>query len=181
MANVPHDPHVTITSLRDAGAVEQGSVVVYKPSCSTAVCGAEYTTALDAIKSVCGCDVAWRPHAVCRPKAVLSPELTASSAASLGKVVHSPHSDVAWLEPHRYCWVRAATKVMSSDAAPREDGATNVAVASHGSPTWTGAIRGTVPEAEIIGVATYLLHTPPPLVSLHGARGGCLHHWNAPT
>ena len=29
MSNVPHDPHVAVTSLRDGGAVEQGSVVVY--------------------------------------------------------------------------------------------------------------------------------------------------------
>ena len=28
MSNVPHDPHVAVTSLRDGGAVEQGSVVV---------------------------------------------------------------------------------------------------------------------------------------------------------
>ena len=34
-------------------------------------------------------------------------------------------------------------------------------VASHVSPTWTGAIYGTVPEAENIGAAAYLLHTPP--------------------
>ena len=54
VVHVPHDPHVAITSLRDGGAVEQGSVVVYQPSCSTAVWGAKYTTALDAIKSVCG-------------------------------------------------------------------------------------------------------------------------------
>ena len=103
IANVPHDPHVAVTSLRYGGAVEQGSVVVYQLSCSTAVWGIVYTTALNAIKSVCGCDVAWRPHAVYRPKAVLSPELTASSVASLGKVVQSPHSDVEWLEPQRYC------------------------------------------------------------------------------
>ena len=102
MSNVPHDPHVAVTSLRDGGAVERGSVVVYQPSCSATVWGAEYTTALDAIKSVCGCDLARRPHAVYRPKVVLSPELTASSAASLGRVVQSPHSDVAWLEPHRW-------------------------------------------------------------------------------
>ena len=95
MSNVPDDPHVAVTSLRDGGAVEQGSVVVYEPSCSATVWGAEYTTALDAIKSVCGCDLAWRPHAVYRPRVVLSPELAASSAASLGKVVQSPHSDVA--------------------------------------------------------------------------------------
>ena len=94
-------------------------------------------------------------------KVVLYPELTASSAASLGKVTQSPHSDVAWLEPRRYCWVPVATKVASSDASPQGDEATNVAVASHGSPTWTGAIYGTVPEAEIIRAAAYLLHTPP--------------------
>ena len=170
MSNVPHNPHdrhVAVTSLRDGGAVEQGSVVVYEPSCSATVWGAEYTTALDAIKSVCGCDLAWRPHAVYRPRVVLSPDLTASSAASLGKVVQSPHSDVAWLEPHWYCWVPVATKVTSSDASPQGDDATNVAVASHGIPTWTGAIYGTVPEAEIIGAAAYLLHTPPSACTVH--------------
>ena len=73
----------------------------------------------------------------------------------------SPHSDVAWRKPRRYCWVASAAKVTSSDASPREDEATNVAVASHGSPTWTGAIRGTVAEVEIIRAAAYLLHTPP--------------------
>ena len=167
MSNVPHDPHVAVTSLRDARAVEQGSVVVYQPSCSTTVWGAEYTTALDAIKFVCGCDLAWRPHAVFQPKVVLSPELTASSAASLGKVTQSPHADVAWLEPRRYCRVPVATKVTSSDALPQGDEATNVAVGSHGSPTWTGAIHGTVPEAEIIGAAAYLLHTPPTACTVH--------------
>ena len=167
MSNVPHDPHVAVTSLRDGGAVEQGSVVVYQPSCSTTVWGAEYTTALNAIQSVCGCDMAYRPHAVYQPKVVLSPELTASSAASLGKVTQSPHSDVAWLEPRRYCWVPVATKVTSSDASPQGDEATNVAVASQGSPTWTGAIYGTVPEAEIIGAAAYLLHTPPLACTVH--------------
>ena len=167
MSNLPHDPHVAVTSLRDGAAVEQGSVVVYHPSCSTTVWGAECTTALDAIKSVCGCDLAWRPHAVYQPKVVLSPELTASSAASLGKVTQSPHSDVAWLEPRRYYWVPVATKVTSSDVSPQGDEATNVAVASHGSPTWTGAIYGTVPEAEIIGAAEYLLHTPPSVCTVH--------------
>ena len=44
MSNVPHDPHVAVTSLRDDGEVEQGSVVVYQPSCSATVWGAEYTT-----------------------------------------------------------------------------------------------------------------------------------------
>ena len=59
MSNVPYDLHVAVTSLRDGGAVEQGSVVVYQPSGSATVLGGEYTTALDAIKSVCGCDLAW--------------------------------------------------------------------------------------------------------------------------
>ena len=102
-----------------------------------------------------------------QPKVVLSPELTASSAASLGNVTHSHNSDVAWLEPRRYCWVPVATRVTSSDASPQGDEATNVAVASRGSPTWTGAIYGTVPEAEIIGAAAYLLHTPPSACTVH--------------
>ena len=142
-------------------------MVVYQPSCSATVWGAEYTTALDAIKSVCGSDLVWRPHAVYRPTVVLSPELTASSAASRGRVLQSPHSDVAWLEPDRYCWVPVATKVTSSEASPQGDNATKVAVACHGSPTWTGAIYGTVPEAEIIGTAAYLLHTPPSACTVH--------------
>ena len=32
---------------------------------------------------------------------------------------------------------------------------------------WTGAIRGTVPEAEIIGAAVYLLHTSPSSHTVH--------------
>ena len=55
----------------------------------------------------------------------------------------------------------------SSDASPQGDGATNVAVASHESPTWTGAVHGTVPEAEIICAAAYLLHTPPSACTMH--------------
>ena len=55
-------------------------MVVYQRSCSMAVWGDECTPALDAIKSICGCDVRWRPHAVYRLKAVLSPELTAFNA-----------------------------------------------------------------------------------------------------
>ena len=81
--------------------------------------------------------------------------------------MQSPHSNVAWLEPHRYCWVPVATKVASSDASPQGDDATNVAVASHVIPTWTGAIYGTVLEAEIIGTAAYLLHTPPLACTVH--------------
>ena len=161
MVNVPDDPHVAITSLHAGGAVQQGSVLVYQPTHSTAVWGAENTTALDAVKSVCGCNVFWQPHAAYQPKTALFPELTVSNAESLGKVVQSPHSEVAWLEPHRYCWVPAAVQVTSPDASPQESGATNVAVASHGSPTWTGAIRGTVLEAEIIRAAAYLQHSPP--------------------
>ena len=95
MDKVPHDPHVAVTSLREGGAVEQGTVVVYQPSHSTAVWGAKYTTALDAIKSIGGCDVHWRPHAVYRPHTALSPELTAFNAESLRRVVQSPHSDLA--------------------------------------------------------------------------------------
>ena len=87
--------------------------------------------------------------------------------ASLGNVTQSPHSDVAWLKPHRYCWVPVATKVTTSDASPQGDEATNVAVASHGSPTWTVAIHGTVPESHIIGAAAYLLHTPPSACTVH--------------
>ena len=135
--------------------------LVYHPLRSTAVWGAEYTTTLDTMKSICGCDVHWRPHAVYRLKAVVRPELTASNAASLGKVVISPHWDVLWLEPRRYCSVPVEATVTSSDASPQEDRVTNVAVVSHDSPARTAAIRGTVPEAEIIGAAAYLLHTPP--------------------
>ena len=57
---VPYDPHVVVKSLREGGAVGQGTVVVYQPHTSTTVWGAEYTTRLGAIKSVCGCDVHWR-------------------------------------------------------------------------------------------------------------------------
>ena len=79
----------------------------------------------------------------------------------------SPYSDVVWLELHRYCCVPVAAKVTSYDAFFHEDGVTNVAVARHSRPTWTGAIRGTVPEAEIIGAAAYLLHTPPSDLTVH--------------
>ena len=79
----------------------------------------------------------------------------------------SPHLDVAWLEHRRYCWVPVAAKVTSPDSSAREDGVTNGAVASHGNPMWTGAIRGTVPKAEIIVAATYLLHTPPSSNTVH--------------
>ena len=60
-----------------------------------------------------------------------------------------------------------ATKVTSSDASRQGDDASNVAVASHGTPTRTGAIYGTVPEAKIIGAAAYLLHTPPSACTAH--------------
>ena len=164
---VPDEWHVAVVSLRKGGAVEQGTVVVYQPLSSTAVWAAEYTTALDTIKSICGCDVHWWPHGVYRAKAVLSPVLTASNVALLGRVVVRPHSDVAWLEPHRYRCVQVAVKVPSFDASPQEDEVTNVAVASHGIPTWAGAICGTVSETKIIGAAACLLHTPPSSHTIH--------------
>ena len=120
MVNVPHDPHVAVTSLRDGGAVEQGSVVVYQPSRSTAVWGAEYTTAHDAIKSMCGCDVSWRPHAVYRPRAAISPELTASNAECLGKVVKGPHSDVADWNPGGTAGYRGRQKLSQLTLPPRK-------------------------------------------------------------
>ena len=173
MSNVPHEPHVAVASLRDGGAVEQGSVVVYQPSCSATVWGAEYTMALEAIKSVCGCDLAWRRHAIYRPKVVLSPELTASSVASLGRVVQSLHSDLAWLEPHRYCWVPLATKVTSSDASPQGNNATNQPWEPHADgchlrhgPGGRDHRRGGIPVA----------HAP---VSVHRTRGACIHHLSA--
>ena len=42
-----------------------------------------------------------------------------------------------------------------------------MAVASHGNPTWTGGIRGTVPEAEIIWAAAFVLCTPPSCLTIH--------------
>ena len=83
----------------------------------------------EAIASIRRCEVYWRPHDVHRSRDVLFPELTAANAAALGRVV--------------------AARVTSSDASPQEEGVTNVA--GHGSPTWTGAIYGTVPEAEVVG------------------------------
>ena len=161
--NVPHDPHVAVTSLREGGAVEQGKVVVYQWHGSMTVWGAEYTPALEAIGSICGCSVHWRPQGVHRPNVVHSPQLTASNAALLRRTVVSAHPDVAWLEPLMYYWVPVAAKVMSSDASPQEDGV----VASHGSSTRTDAICATVPETEIIGAVTYLLHAPPSSLTVH--------------
>ena len=167
LVNVPHDPHVAVTLLGDGGAVEQGTVVVYQPHGPMAVWDAEFATALEVIGSICGCEIHWRPHEVHRPNDVLSPELTACNAVSLGRAVVSRHLDVAWLEPHRFCWVPVAARITSSDASPQEDGVTNVAIACHSSPTWTGAIHGTVLEAQIIGAATFLLHTPTPGHAVH--------------
>ena len=129
--------------------------------------GAEFATALEAIGCICRCEIRWRPHRVHRPNDTPSPEPTVSNAALLGRVVVIPHSDMAWLQPRRYCWVPTAVKVTSSYASPREEGVTNVAVVDHGSPTCSGAIYGTVPEAEIIGVATFLLHTSPFGLAVH--------------
>ena len=73
---------------------------------------------LDAVRSICGCGVHCRSYGVHQPNGVRSSELTASNAALLRRVVVSPHSGEAWLEPHRYCWVPVATKVTSSGASP---------------------------------------------------------------
>ena len=101
----------------------------------------------------CTLAAAWGTSAECCPFS----EWTASNAALLGRVVVSPHSDVVWLEPHRYCLV--ATKVTLSYASSEEDGVTNVAEASHGSPTWTGAIRGTVSRRRVLGrLLSYSTH-----------------------
>ena len=85
----------------------------------------------------------------------------------MGRMVVSPHSDVAWLGPRRYWQALVAARVTSSDTSPQEKWVTNVAVAGHNSPTWTGAIHGTVPEAEIVGAAVVLLHTPPSGLTVH--------------
>ena len=45
-----------------------------------------------------------------------------------------------------------------------------MAVASHSSPTWTGAIHGRVLEGEIIGAATFALHTAPSGLAVHVAN-----------
>ena len=44
---------------------------------------------------------------------------------------------------------------------------TNLAVAGPSSDTWTGAICGTVPDAEVLGAAMFLCHTPPWEASIH--------------
>ena len=84
--------------------MERGVFVVYKPHGSVAVWGVEFVIALEAIGSICGCDVHWQPHAVHQPGDALILELIAATAPALGKVVVSPHLDVARLEPHKYCW-----------------------------------------------------------------------------
>ena len=60
-----------------------------------------------------------------------------------------------------------AVRATSSNASPQEEGVANVAVEGHGSPTWTGAIHGTVPVAETVGAAVFLLQTPPYGVVVH--------------
>ena len=162
---VPHDPHVAVTSLREGGAAEQGTIVVFRPHRSMTVWGAEYTTVPDAIKSVCGCNVHWRPHGVHWPNVVVSPELTASNAALLGRVVVSPHSDVAWLEPHRYCWVPVAARGHQSGRGEPWQSHVDRCHPWHGSRG--GDHRGN------------RLPTPHASFRPHGARGGCFHHWGA--
>ena len=118
LVNVPHDLHVAVTSMRERGAVEQGTVVVYKPHGLMTAWEAQFATALGAINSKCGCEVHWWPQGVHRPNDLRSPELTASSATLLERVVASPHSDVAWLGPQRYCWVPVAARDSSPHASP---------------------------------------------------------------
>ena len=136
---VPYDAHVAVTSLRESGAVEQGTVVVYQLHRYMTVWGPEYTTALDAIRSIWGCGLQRQPHGIHRPNVVLSPELTASNAALLGRVVVNPHSDVAWLEPARCLWQRRSRRPMP---LPKKTG----------SPMWpwraTAVPRGQVPSVE---------------------------------
>ena len=141
--------------------------MVYQPHGSMAVWGAEFAKALEAMGSICRCNIHLQPHEVHGPNDVLSPELTASNAVSRGRVGVSAHSDVVWLEPSKSCWVPIAARVTSSGASAQEDEVTNVAVAGHGGPTWTGAIHGTVREAENIGATTNLLHTPSSGLAVH--------------
>ena len=81
--NVPHDPQVAVTSLREGGAGEQRTAVAYELHRSIIVWGAEDTTTLDAIKPICRCSVHWRPHRVHQPNVVLSSELMASNGEIL--------------------------------------------------------------------------------------------------
>ena len=60
-----------------------------------------------------------------------------------------------------------AALVTSHDASPQEAGVTNVAVAGHGGLTWTGAIHGTVPEADIMVATGFLLYMPSTRFSMH--------------
>ena len=53
LVKVAHDPHFAATCLHHGGAVEGGTVVVYQPRVSVSVWGAEYTTELAAIGSIC--------------------------------------------------------------------------------------------------------------------------------
>ena len=130
MDKVPTDQHIAVTSVRDGGVVEQGTTVVYHAIRSMALWGAQNTTASGAIKFISACDVHQRPHALYHLQAALSQELPLLNTASLERVLQSPHSDAAWMKPHRYCSVPTAAKVRSSDASSQEDGATNIAVVS---------------------------------------------------
>ena len=105
----------------------QGTVVVSEPRGSMALWGAKFPEALQAMGSVCGCDIHWWPQRVHQPNDPLSRELTACNAAHLRRLVVSPHWDAAWLERHRYCWLPVAASVISVDASPQEEGVTNVA------------------------------------------------------
>ena len=65
--------------------------MVYQPHTLTAVWGAEFALALEAIGAICGCEIHWRLHGVHRPNEILSQKVKASNAALLVTVVVSPH------------------------------------------------------------------------------------------
>ena len=78
------------------------------------------------------------------------PGLTAVGVTARRTVVVSPNSELAGLEPHKYCWAPVGPTVTSFNASPQEEGDTNVAVAGKGRPTERVAVRGTVPEVVIV-------------------------------
>ena len=153
-------------------------MVEYQPHGSTTVWGAEYTTALDAIKSICGCDVHWRPHGVHQPTIVLSPELTASNAAFLGRVVVSPHSYFAWAEPHGYCWVPMAAGHVFRCLSPGRRGHQR----GRGEPREPHVDRCHLRHGSRGGDHRgSRLPTPHTSFGPHSTLGGCCHHWGATT
>ena len=89
----------------------------------------------------------------------------------------SPHWDVAWLVPHRWCWVPVAAKVTSSDASP---------LRKTGSPTWQwramAAPHGHVPFGHGSRGGDHRgsrLRAPDTSFRPHGTPIRCFHHWSA--